>query len=51
MAVLFIDGIAPKDLVDEVRRRLDAIDIDAILDTGYIEQLIEDAWLSPFPST
>lgn len=49
VAVLFIDGIAPKDLVDEVRRRLDAIDIDAILDTGYIEQLIEDAWLSPFP--
>lgn len=49
VAVLHIDGIAPQDLVDEVRRRLDAIDIDAILDTGYIEQLVEDAWLSPFP--
>src|SRR5690554_4658689 len=49
VALLYIEGIAPEGLVAEVERRLDGIDIDAILDTGYIEQLIEDAWLSPFP--
>lgn len=49
VVLLYIEGIAPADLVTEVERRLDGIDIDAILDTGYIEQLIEDAWLSPFP--
>lgn len=49
VAIVHIEGVAPDGLVAEVRRRLDAIDIDGILDTGYIEHLIEDEWWSPFP--
>lgn len=49
VALVHIEGVAPEPLVEEVRRRLDAIDIDGILDTGYIEHLIEDEWWSPFP--
>lgn len=49
VAIVHIEGVAPDGLVSEVRRRLDAIDIDGILDAGYIEQLIEDEWWSPFP--
>lgn len=49
VALVHIDGVAPGSLVDEVRERLEAIDIDGILDTGYIEHLIEDEWWSPFP--
>lgn len=49
VALVHIEGITPKDLVDEVRSRLESIDIDGILDTGYIEHLIEDAEWSPFP--
>ncbi len=49
VALMYIDGITPPGLIEEIDRRLDAIDIDAVLDTGYIEQLIEDEWYSPFP--
>jgi len=49
VAVLYVDGVVDPKLVEEVRSRLKCITIDAILDAGYIEQLIEDDWLSPFP--
>lgn len=40
--VCYIDGIAPKELVDEVRTRISKIDVDGVLDTGLIEEHIED---------
>lgn len=49
IALVHIEGLTPGGLVEEIRRRLDGIDIDGILDTGYIEHLIEDVWWSPFP--
>lgn len=49
VGVFYIEDIAKPELVDEVFRRLKSIDIDAILDSGYIEQLIEDDPYSPFP--
>ena len=48
-ALLYIEGIANPVLVDEVRKRLDLIDIDGVLDSGYIEQFIQDMPYSPFP--
>ncbi|MDU4695860.1 MAG: spore germination protein [Paenibacillus sp.] len=48
-AVCYIDGIANPELVSEVMRRLSIIDIDGIIDAGYIEQFIEDQPISPFP--
>lgn len=48
-AVCYIEGIANPDLVSEVMRRLSKIDIDGIIDAGYIEQFIEDQPISPFP--
>ncbi|MBW4840323.1 MAG: spore germination protein [Paenibacillaceae bacterium] len=48
-AVCYIDGIANPDLISEVMRRLSKIDIDGIIDAGYIEQFIEDQPISPFP--
>ncbi|WP_044642214.1 spore germination protein [Risungbinella massiliensis] len=51
VAVLYIDGIADEKVVKEVFSRLDSIDIDAILDSGYIEELIEDTTYTPFPTT
>ncbi|WML59412.1 spore germination protein [Neobacillus sp. PS2-9] len=41
-------GTVKKGLVEEVMKRLDNIDIDGIIDSGYISELIEDAPLSPF---
>ncbi|WP_019849489.1 spore germination protein [Desulfitobacterium sp. PCE1] len=44
----YIKGIANPQLIDEIKRRLDRIDTDAILESGYIEQFIEDAPFSIF---
>ena len=49
VALLYIEGVAPESLVQEVKSRLARVDIDGVLDTGYIEHLIEDSWWSPFP--
>jgi len=47
--LMYIDKIAKKDIVDEIRRRLNRIKIDAILDSGNIEELIKDDRYSIFP--
>lgn len=49
VAICYIEGIANPALIEEVTRRLSLIDIDGIIDSGYIEQFIEDQPLSPFP--
>ncbi|WP_090819697.1 spore germination protein [Paenibacillus sp. yr247] len=49
VALCYLDGIVNPQLVEEVFRRLSMIDIDGILDIGYLEQFIEDNHLSPFP--
>ncbi|MCL4517364.1 MAG: spore germination protein [Firmicutes bacterium] len=49
VAVAYIDGIANPEILAEVRRRLERIDIDGILETGYIEEFIEDEPYSVFP--
>lgn len=49
VGIMYIHGIANDKVVDEVRKRLDRIDIDGILESGYIEELIEDEPYSPFP--
>jgi spore germination protein KA len=41
-------GTVKEGLVDEVMHRLNKINIDGIIDSGYILELIEDAPLSPF---
>lgn len=49
IALMYIKDIVRDDILKEAIKRLEKIDIDAILDSGYIEQFIEDDWLSPFP--
>lgn len=47
--LVYIEGIASESLVEEARQRIDGIDIDGILESGYVEGLIEDSPFSPFP--
>ena len=47
--VAYIEGLADAALVEDVTDRLSQIDIDGILESGYIEELIEDNPWSPFP--
>ncbi|MFS0821784.1 spore germination protein [Bacillus sp. 1P02SD] len=49
VGICYMEGIVNKELLNEVKKRLDRIDIDRILDAGYIEQFIEDNPRSPFP--
>lgn len=47
--VAYVDGIVHPQLVEEVKKRVKSIDIDDVAESGYIEQWIEDSFLSPFP--
>lgn len=49
IAVMYIDGIVRKDILDRVKKQLKNIDVDAIIDAGYIDQMTEKKWWSPFP--
>ncbi|MEI3611064.1 spore germination protein [Pseudogracilibacillus sp. SO30301A] len=49
IVVTYVDGIIDPKLLKEVDRRLKTIDIDIVPETGYIEEWIEDSFLSPFP--
>ncbi|WP_235988930.1 spore germination protein [Aquibacillus kalidii] len=46
--ISYISGVVKKGLVEEVKQRLNKINIDGILESNYIEELIRDAPYSPF---
>lgn len=48
ICIAYIEGIADPAIIAEVKSRLSGIDVGSILDSGYIEQYIEDAPLSIF---
>lgn len=48
VCISYLENIANDKIVKEVEKRLDDIDIDAILEGGYIQELIKDEPLSPF---
>ncbi|TVY08434.1 spore germination protein [Paenibacillus cremeus] len=49
VAVIYLDGVANEQIVQTVVKRIQAIDIDAAMESGYIEQFIEDNHWTPFP--
>ncbi|NLX64642.1 MAG: spore germination protein [Clostridiaceae bacterium] len=48
--IVYIKSLANPKLIEEIRRRLKRIKIDAVLESGYIEQFIEDSPYSIFPT-
>lgn len=49
VCVAYVRGICTHQMVEEVKKRLQEIDIDGVLESGYIEELIQDHPYSPFP--
>jgi len=49
IALMYIEGIVDPKVLEEVQKRLAAIEIDGALESGYLEQMIEDNHYSPFP--
>lgn len=48
-AILYIDGVANKTVIKEVRRRITELNTDFISGSGMLEGLISDHTLVPFP--
>ncbi|HYH03489.1 MAG TPA: spore germination protein, partial [Bacillota bacterium] len=51
VGVLYLNAMVNPQIVSEVHRRLNSFEIDGILDSGYIGQLISDNRWSLFPLT
>lgn len=49
LQILYIEDMAQEGLLENIRERLEEFEIDGILDSGMVEQLTEDSWMSPFP--
>ncbi|MGO0063244.1 spore germination protein [Brevibacillus fluminis] len=50
VAIMYIEGIANEKVVEEVRTRLDRIDLDSVLESSFIEEEIQDRTATPFPT-
>lgn len=50
VSIMYLKGVANDKTVAEVQSRLNKIKIDAILESGYIEELIQDEVYTPFPT-
>lgn len=50
VGIMYIKGIVNDKILKEVRTRLERIDLDAVLESGYIEELIQDETWTPFPT-
>lgn len=48
-ALVYMDTIVRPEVLAQVQERLEKIDIDGVLDSGTLEQLMESSWRSPFP--
>lgn len=49
VTLIYLKGVVDPELVTEVKRRLNSIEIDGVLESQYLEELIQDVPYSPFP--
>lgn len=49
VVLAYMKGIADPRVIEEVTSRIEDIEINGVLETGYLEELIEDNPYSPFP--
>lgn len=49
IGIMYIQGIADESIVKEVKERVKGIDIDGVLESNYIEELIRDDGTTIFP--
>lgn len=49
LALAYIKGLADENVVGEVRSRLQGIQLDGVLESGYLEDFLQDNPWTPFP--
>lgn len=50
IGILYIQDICRKDFVDSIIKQIEKIDIDAIIDSNYIMEILEDSNKTDFPT-
>lgn len=50
IAIMYIQGLADDKLVEEVHIRLSEVDMESVLESGMLEEAIQDKEFSPFPT-
>ena len=48
-ALMYMEDLVRAEILEDIKKRLSFIDTDAVFDSGYLAQLIEKDYLSPFP--
>ncbi|WP_101698594.1 spore germination protein [Clostridium minihomine] len=48
VCIAYLEGVAIPEVVNQVRERLNRLDVDSVLDSGYLEEYIEDSPFSIF---
>jgi hypothetical protein len=49
VCLMYVDGLVEEDVLNTVRKRLKGAEIDILLESAQLEELIEDSVYSPFP--
>ncbi|SDY57574.1 spore germination protein [Thermoactinomyces sp. DSM 45892] len=49
VSLLYVEGLTNEQIVETARNRLKDIKIDGILETGYLEEFLQDQTWTPFP--
>ncbi|PKM94828.1 MAG: spore germination protein [Firmicutes bacterium HGW-Firmicutes-1] len=49
IAIMYIEDLARKEVLKEIDIRLHSFTIDAIFESGMLEEIMEKEWKSPFP--
>ena len=49
IALMYMEDLVRPEILSQVEKQLDNMDLDALLDSGYAEQLLEKRQYSPFP--
>lgn len=47
--IMYMDDLVSKDRIEKLEQELQKYEIDGVLDSGILEQLVEKKWYSPFP--
>ncbi|HBI04433.1 MAG TPA: spore germination protein, partial [Paenibacillaceae bacterium] len=47
--IMYVDGLVADDVLKTVKDRMEKIDIDVLIESAQLEELIEDDMFSPFP--
>ena len=49
LTLVYLEGLVNPDFLEEIEKRLKRYKIDGVMDSGMVEQLAEERWISPFP--